>query len=181
MLLLVVLLACNTGADSGSGESGAPGCFDREPSVTVGGSGVDAEGRPIWVEMPEGSEQTMVHGPQGGWHLLASADVRSMEEIVSLEYTVEWPARGDVEISHGMFRVMLVANAEHCGGVYAGMFGVLDVSGLAVEEADTPPELLGGEELRIRMEATDGSGRSASDSRTVRAALDPVDQADTGA
>ncbi len=173
MLLSVVLFACTAGSDSESGDTAT--CFERDAGVEIGGSDVDADGRPLWIAMPEGSEQTMVHGPQGGWHLLASADVRSMEPIVTLLYTVEWPARGDVELSRGQFRVMLVANDEGCGGVYAGMFGILDVSALHDDELDTPPELLAGEELRVRMESTDGEGRSASDSRLIRAALDPSD------
>lgn len=178
-MALLALLACDTAGDSG--ESGEPACFDAEPSVSVGASAVDADGRPIWVAMADSSEQVMVHGPQGGWHILASADVRSMEQIVTLVYTVSWPARGSAELSRGVFRVMLVPNEARCGGFYAGMLGVLDVSALAMGEADTPPELLAGEELLLRMEATDEAGRAASDSRTVIAVPDPVDEPDTGA
>jgi hypothetical protein len=180
VLLLLVLAACDSGPGDSDTESGAVGCFDQAPTVTIGGSGVDAEGRPTWTPMDEGSEQVMVHGPQGGWHLLASADVHAMEQIVTLVYTVEWPARGDVELSRGSFRVMLVADESGCGGVYAGMLGVLDVSELVDGEANTPPELLAGETLRIRITATDGEGREAADTRSVIAALDPADLPDTG-
>jgi hypothetical protein len=175
-MLLLALLACD-GTDTGATE---PTCFERDATVLIGASGVDAEGRPTWTEMPEGSEQTMVHGPQGGWHVLASADVRSMDEIVTLVYTITWPARGDVELSRGQFRVMLVANEEDCGGVYAGMYGVLDVTGLEEGDADTPPELLAGEALDIRLEAVDESGRVATDTRSIRARLDPADVDDSG-
>jgi hypothetical protein len=75
---------------------------------------------------------------------------------------------------------MLVADESGCGGVYAGMLGVLDVSELVDGEANTPPELLAGETLRIRITATDGEGREAADTRSVIAALDPADLPDTG-
>ena len=181
MLLVLTLLACDTDGESGGDDSAPASCFDAAASVQIGGSDVDGDGRPVWTEMPQGSGQVMVHGPQGGWHLLASADVGAMEDIVTLVYTVEWPSRGDVELSRGQFRVLLVANEAHCGGTYAGMYGVLDVKDVASGEADTPPELLAGEELRIRMVATDGAGRSATDTRLIVAELDPQDVNDSGA
>lgn len=149
-------------------------CEDRPASVAIGGSGTDELQRPIWTEMPEGSEQTMVHGPQGGWHILASADVQSTDDIVTIEYAISWPAQGDVQLSYGSFRVMLVPDAR-CGGYYAGMLGILDVSAVASGEADTPPELLAGETLTLSMDIVDLNGLTASDAVNVIAALDPDD------
>ncbi|MBM4368126.1 MAG: hypothetical protein FJ102_18085 [Deltaproteobacteria bacterium] len=173
--LLVFLAACDGGDPPESGCTGACGC---EASVDVGGTSYDDDGRPIWVEMPAGSEQTMVHGPQGGWHVLAAARVQGTAEVVSIEYTIEYPAR-EAQLSYGLFRVMLVAEGE-CGGYYPSMFGILDVAALAAGDADTPPELLGGEELLLRMDVDDGEGAKASDEVTVVAALDPQDVEDTG-
>ncbi|GDX79768.1 hypothetical protein LBMAG42_15790 [Deltaproteobacteria bacterium] len=149
-------------------------CDERPASVAIGGSGTDELQRPIWTEMPEGSEQTMVHGPQGGWHILASADVQSTDDIVTIEYTITWPARADAQLSYGSFRVMLVPDAR-CGGYYAGMLGILDVSDLASGEADTPPELLAGETLSLTMNVIDLNGLTASDAVNIVAALDPDD------
>lgn len=171
---LVLLTACDGGAAQESACTAACGC---EPTVDVGGTSYDAEGRPIWVEMPRGSEQTMVHGPQGGWHVLAAAQVEGTAEVVSIEYTIDYPERG-AQLSYGLFRVMLVAT--ECGGYYPSMFGILDVSALAEGDADTPPELLAGEELVLRMDVDDGVGGKASDEVTVIAALDPQDVGDTG-
>ena len=36
-----------------------------------------------------------------------------------------------------------------CSGYYVGMFGYINVSGLQDGELDTPPELLGGHDLRM--------------------------------
>ena len=178
MSVLFFLVACTGGGKLGGGPNGvdtAPlPCDEREPTVTIGGSGVDDQARPIWTEMPEGSEQTMVHGPQGGWHILASADVQSTNQIVTIEYTIDWPAHQNARVSSGAFRVMLVPD-DRCGGFYAGMLGILDVSAVKDGELDTPPEVLAGEALTLRMFVTDLDGLTAEDERGVVAALDPVD------
>ncbi len=169
--LFLLVLGCDGGDTGESGAACEPGCA-CDASVDVGGTGYDDEGRPVWIEMPGGSEQTMVHGPQGGWHVLAAAQVSGTAEVVSIEYTIEYPER-DAQLSYGLFRVMLVAT--ECGGYYPSMFGILDVSAIADGEADTPPELLAGKELLLRMDVDDGEGGTASDEVTVIAALDPQD------
>ena len=177
-LLLCLTLACDAGPGSESelADSAPASCAEQPASVRVGGSGLDAVGRPVWTEMPEGSQQIMVHGPQGGWHFLASADVQSTHDIVTLDYRVSWPAREGAEVSFGSFRVMLVPD-DRCGGYYAGMLGVLDVSELVNGESDTPPEVLAGETLTIAMNVVDFDGLTAADSVNVIAALDPADAA----
>lgn len=177
MIAALLLLACGT-VDSAPGASDSappPGCLEVPAVVDVGGSAVDEDGRPIWVEMPAGSEQTMVHGPQGGWHILVSADTVHTAEIVTLNLSIRWPAHDDAQVSFGSFKVMLVAHDDACGGTYAGMLGILDVSDLAVGDLDTPPEVLAGETLVVRIDATDVDGRTASDEVSIVAALDPVD------
>ena len=168
--LLALLAACDGSEESAASCEERCGCDAR---VEVGGTSYDEVGRPIWVEMPEGSEQTMVHGPQGGWHVLAAAQVLGTADVVSIEYSIQYPAR-EVELSYGLFRVMLVSD-DDCGGYYPSMFGILDVSSIASGEADTPPELLAGESLLLRMDVDDGEGGVASDEVSVIAALDPED------
>ncbi len=179
-MIVLALSMAGCGADAALGaadtaEVAPPGCLEVPATVALGGSGSDDLGRPTWTEMPAGSPQTMVHGPQGGWHILAGADVRHAGDIVTLIYTIHWPAHDDAQVSYGNFKVMLVPHDDGCGGWYAGMYGILDVTALADGEADTPPELLGGETLLLRMQATDLEGRTATDEVEVIAALDPVD------
>lgn len=184
---LILLWGCGTSdglgaADKGGGAQAPLGCLDVPAEVRIGGSDVDEANRPIWVEMPEGSEQIMVHGPQGGWHIMASASVSHMATvenvgmIVTLDYAIRWPARDDAPLSFGHFQVALAPHDDDCGGYYAGMQGVLDVSALAEGEADTPPELLAGETLRLSMDAADREGRTAHDEIEILAALDPADR-----
>ena len=178
MIALWWLVAC----DGGGGDSTHTGGPCTDPcgcdgaTLEVGGTDYDDDGRPVWVEMPEGSEQTMVHGPQGGWHVLAAARVRGTAEVVTLVYTINYPEK-DAQLSAGTFKVMLVADDE-CGGYYPAMFGILDVSAIAEGEANTPPELLAGKNLRLSMTVDDGAGGEATDDVTVVAALDPMDAAD---
>ena len=186
-MLLLLLAACGSGAGLDNGANGQAGdtsaipCEERAPTATIGGSGVTDVGVPIWTEMPEGSAQTMVHGPQGGWHILGSVDVQSTDQVVNVEYIIQWPAHDDAQLSYGNFYVMLVPD-DRCGGYYAGMLGILDVSAVADGDRDTPPELLAGEELRLVMNVTQrgDTGITASDERLVIAALDPADEPDTG-
>ncbi len=177
MIALCWLLGCDGGGESGpSGDPCTDLCGCDGATLEVGGTDYDDEGRPVWVEMPEGSAQTMVHGPQGGWHVLAAAKVRGTAEVVTLVYTIDYPEE-DAQLSAGTFRVMLVADDE-CGGYYPSMFGILDVSAIAEGDANTPPELLAGKELRLRMTVDDEQGGEAADEVTVIAALDPMDVPD---
>lgn len=171
--LLVALAGCG-GDSAGNLEDSTPvGCWDVPATVDIGGSSTDAEGRPIWTEMKEKSEQIMVHGPQGGWHILASALVEHTSDIVTINYAIEWPAKS-AQVAFGTFRVMLVRDGD-CGGYYAEMRGILDVADFAVGDADTPPEVLAGETLELQMDIVDTENRTASDTRSVVAALDPAD------
>ena len=171
MILALLLLACSgPDDDSGADDTGCGGS-----ALFLGSSAFDADGLPIWIDMPAGSDQTMVHGPQGGWHLLAAADVRNTESIVTLTLTVDWVARS-ARISSQLFRVLLVEH-ENCGGYFPQMYAILDVAALVDGERDTPPELLAGETLRVELTAEDGAGTVVTDRRDVVAALDPMDEA----
>ncbi|MSQ02648.1 MAG: hypothetical protein EXR71_12290 [Myxococcales bacterium] len=173
-VLLLLLVGCPVPTDK-LADTAPVGCLDVDATVMAGSSDFDDLDRPIWVEMPEGSEQIMVHGPQGGWHILGAADVRHAGQIVGLQYAITWPAR-DVRLSYGNFKVMLVPHDDGCGGTYAGMLGVLDVADVKSGDADTPPELLAGETLLVTMDAEDLSGRTAHHELSVIAALDPADK-----
>lgn len=145
----------------------AAACRCAVPSVEVGSGAMTFEA------MEEGSPLTMVHGPQGGWHMLGSARFANLHPIVSIHYTIAIAADGTI-VSDNNYRVQMVADGE-CGGYYPGMYGYLNVSELATVDADTPPELLADVPLVLTMAVTDDEGRTASDTLGVVAALDPVD------
>lgn len=142
-------------------------CACDVPTVEIGGGDI------AFVEASDGMPATMVHGPQGGWHLLGSARMVNFAPIVTIHYTVTAVALGTV-VSDNTYRVQMVAESD-CTGFYPGMYGYLDVTDLASGEVDTPPEVLAGQQLVLRMDVTDTEGRLAEDELVVIAALDEAD------
>jgi hypothetical protein len=188
ILVLPLLLAGCPAYDTKSSDSGgdSPGatcdtagtalpaaCACDDATVTIGTGDVS------YVPVAAGAEVTMTHGPQGGWHVLGSAEMANLLPIVSIHYTITTQPEGAI-VSDNLYRVQMVAEGE-CGGYYPGMFGYLDVTALATGDLDTPPELLAGHTLRLAMEVTDTEARTATAQLDVVAALDPMDEpTDTG-
>jgi hypothetical protein len=106
--------------------------------------------------------------------MLASARVANSLSIVGITYTIH-DVLTEAQVSWNLYYVQLVPEST-CVGLYAGMYGYLDVASMAEGEADTPPEVLGGREVRLTLAMEDGEGRTAVAERTVIAALDPLDQ-----
>ncbi|MES2638814.1 MAG: hypothetical protein V4850_05010 [Myxococcota bacterium] len=168
---LLFLLACGgpLGAPDDTAVDG--GCFSNPGAVEVGGGSLTYE------PVADGTDLTMVHGPQGGWHVLAGARFTDVSPIVEIHYTIEARSpEGEVAlVSDNSYRVQMVQDVE-CGGFYPGMYGYLNVTALVEGERDTPPELIAGHELVLTMAVTDQEGRTATDALTGIAALDPMDE-----
>jgi hypothetical protein len=146
--------------------SGLPAaCACAAPTLEVGG------GDAAFEAMTDGVSMTMVHGPQGGWHVAASIRLGNLSPIVALHYTID---AGSVRVSDNRYRVQVLPEGT-CGGWYPSMYGYLNVENLVNGEADTPPELLGGSELLLTVEAMDTEGRTATGTLRATAALDPID------
>ncbi len=171
--------------DSASGAQ-SESCFDQTPSIEIG------QGERAFEDFEEPYESMMIHGPQGGWHILASLQTHGMMDIVEVNYTIEHLETG-VLVSDNTYRLAVVSNGS-CAGYYPGMYGYLAVSPLYDGELDTPPELLGGDMLRLKLRVTDCSAfleeegqcvqtqRWAEADIDVLAVLDPIDMEpmDTG-
>jgi hypothetical protein len=162
-MLLLALTGCGDKPDTGT----ELGCFDSPPEAEIG------SGEGEWVSLSEGDPVTMVHGPQGGWHMLGSLWAANVEQIVEIEFTITVEETGAV-VSDNKYRVALVPDGE-CAGYFPGMYGYLAVSDIAEGALDTPPELLSYQNLVMAMTVTDSAGRTASAERTVLAEPDPVD------
>lgn len=189
MVGVVLCVGCSPGSDSGTpkdptdvGDSGGEGsgddgpveCGDLAPSVRVG-TGEDG-----FEPIEDGAPITMVHGPQGGWHMLGSVQTSHLSQIVQVHFTVEHLASG-VIIADNTYRVATIYDEAACSGVYPGMYGYLSVGELEDGELDTPPELLSYESVEFCMEATDQQGGSAQDCLVVTAVPDPMDVEEPGA
>ena len=121
----------------------------------------------------EAEPVVMVHGPQGGWHMLGSVRTHNMHNIIEVHFTVTDVESG-VRVSDNNYRVAVVEDAE-CTGYYPGMYGYLDVAELATDVASRPPEVLGYKLVDIEMSVTDYEGREMTETLRVTAQPDPVD------
>lgn len=137
-----------------------------EPTVEIG------TGWERYEPLTPGDDLVMVHGPQGGWHLLVSARVTGLGEHVTLHVQVFHDAT-DTLVADGLYEVRL-RTEDGCTGTYPGMFAILSVDDLVQGEADTPPELLVDEPMRIRVDA-EGELDAATAEIVVFAVADPVD------
>ncbi|MBO85460.1 MAG: hypothetical protein CL927_08885 [Deltaproteobacteria bacterium] len=163
---------------TGNGTSSGPGagCFSVDPAVEVG------TGEREFVTLEDGQGVTMVHGPQGGWHMLGSMQAAHMTEIVAAHFVITHLPTG-VVVADNTYRVATVYDEDNCMGYYPGMYGYLYVEDLASGDLDTPPELMAYDEVQFCMTVTDQEEREEHDCRTVVALPDPIDlePGDTGA
>ena len=173
--MLLFLFACTPSVDDTAGLL----CAGLAPSLVVG------TGEREFETLDEGDEVIMVHGPQGGWHMLGSIQLFNTSPIVEIDFTITDIQSGAV-VSSNYYRVGLLME-DDCNGYYPGMYGYLNVQDLVQEEMDTPPELLGGHELEMEMKSNDCTesqnaqgicnreDRWSTNKIHVTAALDPID------
>ena len=147
--------------------NGPMSCTDQPPRVEIG------TGDSTFESLMEAEPVVMVHGPQGGWHMLGSVRTHSMHNIIEVHYTVTDVESG-VRVSDNNYRVAVVEDGE-CTGYYPGMYGYLDVADLATDVANRPPEVLGYKLVDIEMTVTDYEGREVTEVLRVTAQPDPVD------
>jgi len=155
-------------------------CEERTPTLLLGTGEIQFE--PLEVDQM----LTMIHGPQGGWHMLGSVRLINTKQIVEVYLTITDMDSG-VTVSDNHYRVAMIMN-EECDGFYPGMYGYLNVYHLAEGELDTPPELLAGHSLLFQIRANDCTEtnerngdcnreeRWAEGEMTVIAKLDPIDE-----
>jgi hypothetical protein len=129
------------------------------------------EGEVYFRPLASFDEVEMVHVPQGGWHVVWSVMVSGTEPTAQLHGTLTDLDSG-VLVSDITYNVALDV-VDACIGESIGQYGYLDVSGLASGSLDTPPELLAGHTLQLRVVATDFLGTTASDDVLVIAVPDP--------
>jgi hypothetical protein len=154
-------------------------CYTQKPSLMIG------TGEQVFEEFNSDDEVVMVHGPQGGWHMLGSIRVMNTAPVVEIDFTITDVESG-VEVSNNHYRVGLLLE-DDCSGYYPGMYGYLNVQELAGDDGGTPPQLLGNHKVRMYMQTNDCTvsqneqgicireERWAEDSFDVHAAIDPVD------
>ena len=122
-------------------------CWLQKPQVSIG------TGEYVWEAIDELDPVVMVHGPQGGWHMLGSVQVINTQPIIEVDFTITEESTGMV-VSSNHYRVAMIME-EECSGYYPGMYGYLNVIDLEVGDLDTPPELLADKIVTFEMSIND--------------------------
>lgn len=177
---LALLAACS--GDGGTDEGGsdaattepATGCA-ADLSVEIG------TGALAYEPLEDGDTVTIVHGPQGGWHIETGAIVSATAQEVSILPRIVVPSLGDVQIGgdqQPQFQALTLYDAAVCSGQFYGVRAFVD-------DLEPPPDgltyqeficSLEGLELEFSVEVSElGADGIGSDSVTVVAALDSSD------
>ncbi|MCP4804291.1 MAG: hypothetical protein GY913_23230 [Proteobacteria bacterium] len=151
----------------------ALGCTPRwcgeTPWLELGG------GEIAWEELSEGDDVTVVHGPQGGWHILASVHAYGLQDIVDVHYTVELLDDAQLVSDNELQLALTNYDDEACDGNALGIYGYITLEQVTDDPMVTPPDVLGGEDVRMRVELQDSSGAYAEVELDVVAMPDPKD------
>ncbi len=151
-------------------------CCARDPEVELG------VGEGCHEPLSEEGCVTMVHGPQGGWHIWFSFQTTTFRNVVSYEIDIV-----DVESGESLLkddadsaRVAVLATEDECVHTYPGVFGYLNqLSNLPdYTPTSTPPELLCHKELELSITVTDTDGREITVTERALASGDPNKDAD---
>ena len=162
-----LLTACTGAPDTGKEDTGPTDpCLAEDPVVEIG------DGASPFTSIPGGAEVMMEHGPQGGWHMLSSVRVWHTDPIIQIHYAID--LLDGTRISDNNYRVQLKDGGD-CSGTYWNMYGYLDVTEIAEGDANTPPELICGQTVRMQISVEDGDGRAGSAAVEVVTTPDPVD------
>jgi hypothetical protein len=164
--LLVLCGGCGPATNSDSGGEIGP-CDTNGARIEIGTGGASFE------TLGAGDPVMMVHGPQGGWHILGSIRTWNTTPIIRIAYDIR-AVDEDTYISQNEYHVMLAMD-EECSGYYPGMYGYLDVSPLAAGGLNEPAELLSYSSVEMSMSIEDQDGQTSSDTILVTAIPDPQD------
>lgn len=144
-----------------------PDCTDAPPAVEVG------NGYPNHVAFVDGAPITMVHGPQGGWHVWVSLALTNLESAVDIHVTITDTTRGDLlgDLNYSMQTGAPVA----CVGSLGGLLGFLPYDDPDTPEDETPPAYRACDVFEVCAEVTDAAGVVVSDCLWGVATPDPAD------
>ena len=114
----------------------------------------------------------MVHGPQGGWHLLTAVQLHNVRSVVQLEAQA---FIDDVPIT-GLQRYHVpLTSVAPCTAVLTDLYLYLSVTEWADDAADTPPALFSCKDTDVDVCASDSDGRRVCERLSARILPDPMD------
>ena len=108
-------------------------CFAKRPEIEIG------SGEYQWEDLDENDPVMMVHGPQGGWHMLGSIALQKFQTKSSRSHS-KYSQGDDIMISDNNYRVAMIME-DQCAGYYPGMFGYLNVTEMEDGERGYPSRI----------------------------------------
>jgi hypothetical protein len=142
-------------------------CLCQEPSIAIG------TGRENFEPISNGDNIEMTFGPQGGWHIWGSIQATNTRNVIRIHFEAIDIESGEtvVDVTHQV----ALAMENDCTGSYTGMYGFLKLEALYSGELDTPPELICGHLLEVRMTVSDSGGRLITETVETVTTPDPAD------
>lgn len=140
------------------GCSEGPGPIDDEDAAAVAPRVELGTGEVSFAPLAEtGATLELVHGPQGGYHVLVSVRVWDLDlDRVSLVYDVSAGTRVLSRTPFVLEASRFAREGDHV--VRTGDFAILDVAA---------PDEVAGQQVLVQVTATAEDGTSATDARTV--------------
>ena len=177
MLAVVVLGlgACEMEEPADGSDTGGPeGCLADDLGLSLG-TGV-LEYSPV----SENDDITIVHGPQGGWHIDVAGRLSNTGQEVSIAPTVTLLETGDqlAGDQNPSLQAIVDYDADACTGDFFGLRAFIDDFS---PQDDLPYQAfvcsLGGKQLALSVRVTDfATNRTVVEEVTLVAAHDAVDQ-----
>ena len=147
-----------------------PTCACLAPVVEVG------TGELVFSPLEDGDELRMVHGPQGGWHLLGAVRLTGFRTVVDVRPSARI---GELPITAELSYRNLLEPEGPCVGTMVDLFLYLDTYWLveAGEPTGTPAELISCRDVTMEICARDSDGRDECDTVELRVLPDRTDVA----
>jgi hypothetical protein len=170
-LWAVALTGCSgSPQDAGNTDEGDGGCATGEILVEPG------TGNEAYEPLAEGDTVTIVHGPQGGWHIETAGFVEHSEREISIFPVIRTDTGQQITTnSQPEFKALVGYDEAVCQGTFFNTRAFVDDAagpGTAQENIC----LLGGRTLELSLTVADiVSGRETTASVNVLAELDPID------
>ena len=169
--MTLVLLALSGCVSRGGADTAANACSTTDPSVQVGNGEFAHEA----VEV--GEVVTMIHGPQGGWHVWYSFQSYNFGPTVTFTVTGEDRATAGLLVNETLNQALVITGDPVCAGDAWGVTGYLPLDDAKTEGDESPPAYLVGHQMVMGVTVTDLTDATitAQDEVTVTLACDPID------
>lgn len=172
MVLTAVLVGCSEGDDGGGSETplDAAACTAEDITLEVG------TGKSGYVPLEDGDPVTMVHGPQGGWHVETGGRLLNSEREIAIYPSIR---SEDLEVTGDQqpaYQALADYEETTCEGVFYGVRTFVEAT------RDSGPTgldfvcALAGRTVTFALTTEDlSTGRQETAEVDVVLALDPID------